>query len=118
MSLANHRKHPRLRLPVGYAAVCVKRGGQELYGHAYDLSLGGVRFELDTPLEPGEHVEIDLALPGRVVRTVHARGKCVRFHDEDEVGPIRMGVSFDALSSDGDRMTLERYLASHHAIAA
>ena len=53
-SANNQRRHPRLRLPVGYAAVCVHRGDCELHGHAYDISLGGVRFELDTPLAEGE----------------------------------------------------------------
>ena len=43
---ANQRRHPRVALPAGYAAVRVRREGQRrfaLTGHAYDLSEGGVR---------------------------------------------------------------------------
>ncbi len=114
----DQRRHPRLRLPVGYAAVCVHRGDGELHGHAYDISLGGMRFELDAPLADGERVAIDLTLPGKSVRVIRATGRCVRRHDCDEVGPTRMGLSFDRLATTADRDALAHYLHAHRAAAA
>ncbi len=111
---ADARRHPRKPLPAGYADVRVRRAGQphfQLTGHAYDISRGGVRFELDEPLECGEQVEIEVRLPEARRRPIRARGVMVRLHEADEVGPVRMGLQFTALDSSADRAALDRYLA-------
>jgi len=95
------RRHTRIGLPVGYAAVRatpVGRKKSERRGHVYDLSEGGMRFELDAALDLDEPIEVELDLPsseGPVA--IRARGSAVRFHDEpdDGPGPIRMGMQFD-----------------------
>lgn len=104
------RQHDRLRLPTGYTAVHVKRHGRALHGHAYDISMSGVRIELDQPLHFGEHVDLDLELPGAEGTTVHAQGMCVRFHDDEETGPVRMGIHFDRLTSSADFLALKHYV--------
>lgn len=120
MSASDHRLnppesrvHPRRALPLGYCAVSVRRGGvgPTLTGHAYDISMGGVRFELDEPLLEGEQVELTVHLPGRHPVTIHAHGEVVRMHDEpDEIGPVRMGARFRGRMRQPDLNALAGYV--------
>lgn len=121
MNGTDQRQHPRYPLPAAYTPIQVRRAGEPDYaheGHAYDISMGGVRFELDAPLEAGEHVDLAITLPGRAAGKVHAHGVMVRLHDPDEVGPVRMGLSFDGLASEADRRELERFLLGNAASEA
>ncbi|MFA7235587.1 MAG: PilZ domain-containing protein [Phycisphaeraceae bacterium] len=62
----DHRRHPRKALPVGYAQVRVRLPGQQRYsltGHAYDISLSGIRFELDQSIPLGKAIDMQLSLP-------------------------------------------------------
>lgn len=109
----NHRQHVRKPLAAAYTQVTVSRGdgaGDSLIGHAYDLSLGGVRFELDEALNVAEPVEIELRLPGRFDQPIRAQGVCVRYHEEGEVGPVRMGVRFTDWPSRIDRTALADFM--------
>jgi c-di-GMP-binding flagellar brake protein YcgR len=98
---SEQRQHARIDLPVGYAAVRLRAAGSgepEHQGHIYDLSEGGMRFELDQAIVLDEPVEVDLDLPcGDGLLAIRARGSAVRFHDEpaDGAGPVRMGMQFD-----------------------
>jgi hypothetical protein len=96
-----------------YTLVRVRLVGEERYpwtGHIYDVSLSGMRFEIDHPLEPGTEIEVRGMLPGQATVNFRASGTVVRFHDEDEVGPIRMGMRFDHFESELDQLRLSSYL--------
>lgn len=106
------RAHPRLKLPIGYAAVRVRGAGgtPDASGHAYDLSWNGVRFELDEPVPVGQPVEMELTLPGDESHPVRLRATCVRHLDADEPGPARMAAAIDELRDAVDRRALADYL--------
>jgi c-di-GMP-binding flagellar brake protein YcgR len=99
-----------------YTLLRVRPIGQERYcwsGHIYDLSLGGMRFELDTSLPPGTQVELRALLPGTQHLTVRAVGRVVRQHNAQtgERGPARMGFCFERFESRLDHERLRKYLA-------
>lgn len=78
-------------------------------GHVYEVSLGGMRFELDEPFENGSRVSVEVSLPG-CLTPIRAEGPIVRVFDaEDDPGPRRMVVEFETFAI-GARETLERYL--------
>ena len=80
-------------------------------GHIYDISAGGMRFELDSPLEPGTSIEVRAMLPGSQQVTINVSGHIIRYHDEpDERGPIRLAMIFDAFTKSTDRARLVDYL--------
>ena len=83
-----------------------------LEGHAYDISVSGVRFELDTALPAGMAVEIELTLPG-LVDSVRASARIVRVFDEhDDPGPRRMAAVFTAFATPADARRLAVHLGS------
>jgi len=110
--LDRHREHPRLKLPAMYTLLRVRQPGETRYrwfGHIYDVSLSGMRFELDTPLEAGTQVEVRGMLPGRAHIQFRATGKVVRIHD-NTAGPTRMALTFDSFHRKADRRRLQDYL--------
>ncbi len=112
-SFAELRRRPRLPLPAMYTLVRVRPVGEERFlwtGHIYDISESGMRFELDEGIEPGTELEVRIMLPGASQAIVEACGKVVRYHDEDEVGPIRMGMNFEQFHDPMDRTHLSDYL--------
>ncbi len=115
---SDKREFPRRPLPLGYSEVRVRRSGKQrftLAGHAYDISAGGVRFELDRELTDGEEVDIRVVLPGDKPHQVQAHGAVVRFHDPGEAGPIRMAVSFSDMAEPIDRMLIDSYVRNGEA---
>ncbi len=124
----DRRRHVRYRLPSMYTMVRVRAGDDArlLAGHVYDVSTGGMRFELDGPLQPGERVRVSLHLPGtscwsapsgQVVET----GAVVVWVEEEDVatsGPVRMACVFtDIAEADRERLTA-RLQSGRYAIAA
>lgn len=114
----DHRRHPRKALPVGYAQVRVRLPGQQRYsltGHAYDISLSGIRFELDQSIPLGKSIDMQLCLPAPGSRwadhPIRAKARCVRLHDDGETGPIRMGARFIDLPKPTDQRQLAAYLS-------
>ncbi len=110
---AEARSNPRLRLPAMYTLLRVRHVGDQRYrwtGHIYDISQTGMRFELDAPLPAGTEVEVRGMLPGTHQITFHATGRIVRMHDAEEVGPIRMGMTFTRFNHDIDRQRLNIYI--------
>jgi len=84
----------------------------KLEGHAYDVSEGGIRIELDEPLAIGEQLRIVIDLPfaGRAVR---GEGKVVWINDAcDDPGPRRMALAFTGFESSEDRDRLASCLRS------
>ncbi len=108
----NQRSAPRATLPPMYTLLRAKRPGEDRYrwaGHLYDISMSGLRFEIDTPLETGETLQVRAMLPGREHVTVRIEGRVARMHD-DEAGPIRMGLIIDRFLGPRDRQKLTAYL--------
>ncbi|MEM7627268.1 MAG: PilZ domain-containing protein [Planctomycetota bacterium] len=114
---AESRTFPRLKVPAMYSLVRARPAGGDRYlwtGHIYDVSLSGMRFELDHALEPGTAVEVRGILPGQAHVTFRATGTVVRFHDDNpELGPARMGMNFDSFHSETDQTRLTDYLGDH-----
>lgn len=110
----NERSAPRATLPPMYTLLRAKRPGEDRYrwaGHLYDISMSGMRFEIDTPLKTGEKLQVRAMLPGQEHVTVRIEGHVARMHD-DEAGPARMGLIIDRFLGPSDRQKLTDYLTS------
>ncbi len=116
-SAADRRAADRFSPQVGYSRVVVSvdkpnRSGSPLEGHAYDVSLSGLRFELDEPLEEGTPIEVELHLPG-LLHSIRSTGRVVRVLDElEDAGPQRMALAFRSFPSPLDASRLTKHLAS------
>lgn len=120
---ANRRAADRFAPVVGYSRVVIVPDGVEVKpsdsaehspfeGHAYDVSLNGLRFELDEPLEEGTNVDVELHLPG-LLRSIRSKGRVVRVFDEDgDQGPKRMAVTFQSFENPADASRLTAHLGS------
>lgn len=127
---SERRQHPRFRMPHMYTPIALRRVDEEHFdhhGHAYDLSLGGVRFELDRGIEPGTPVVLQLMLPSLRLtegadgprRAIFAFANIVWIEDEFEPGPVRMAAAFTRFARAGDDVRLSRHLNhSRYAAAA
>lgn len=112
----DQRQFERFTLSPMYSSVTAKRNdsetSKELYGHAYDVSEAGVRFELDEAIDPGVSISVDITLPG-TQSTVSATGDVVWVNDElDDPGPRRLAIQFTKFRSNEDRFRLLNYLGS------
>ena len=94
-----------------YSSVSVTHRGREAGdGHVYEVSLGGVRLELDEPLPKRAPVELEITLPG-CSGPIAAKGRVVEVFDvADDPGPRRMVVAFESFKEGAEAM-LERYLS-------
>jgi hypothetical protein len=111
------RRYPRFSVEPMYTAIKVRfldRDTFDYEGHAYDVSEGGCRFELDRGIEMGTPIAMQLTLPTMQSsiagpgRAIFVFGNVVWLEDEDEPGPIRMAIAFTRFARAGDR---ERLLA-------
>lgn len=110
----NRRMFERYPLPAMYTALSAKAPGAgrfTLAGHAYDISEGGVQFELDRGLEPGTPVVLRIDLPRSFgssadERPVVVHGNVV-WKDESEPGPVRMAVAFTRFARKADEARLK-----------
>ena len=85
-----------------------------MHGHVYDISVSGVRIELDEPLPPGAHVSLHLQLPGAPA-AVEASADVVWCHDDqDDPGPRRMALRFVEFSDRGHHKRLVDFLTREH----
>ena len=110
---SDQRKHTRHAVSAPYTDIVVHRHDPEkpsLRGHTYDVSLSGMRLELDAPLEAGEFVKLEICLPKFHDKPVHVSGRAIRFCDPGEFGPIRMGVMFTHFDSLADYESLAAQL--------
>lgn len=119
----DRRRHLRYLLPSMYTAVEARPLDSETYcwkGHAYDISEGGMRFELDHAIEPGTPIAVRIQLPGaqhlRVTerRPVYAFGNVVWIEEDDldGSGPVRMACVFTRYVMPGDDQRLRQRLKS------
>ncbi|MEM8782025.1 MAG: PilZ domain-containing protein [Planctomycetota bacterium] len=106
------RAAPRAAVPPMYTLLRAKRPGDEQFrwsGHLYDVSMTGMRFELDEPLKTGEQVQVRAMLPGTEHITIRVEGRVARMH-EDGPGPVRMGLLIERFLGPHDRRKLTTYL--------
>jgi hypothetical protein len=120
-SAADRRQHLRFAVRPMYTSVRVRLLHEErfsLEGHAYDLSEGGVQFELDYGVEPGTPVAVELQLPLPVLaaagdtgpgRSLFVFGNVV-WLDDSEPGPVRLAIAFTRFARQGDQERLRRCL--------
>src|SRR5690606_10041188 len=90
------------------------------HGHAYDISFGGMRFELDELIEPGTTIAVRIQLPGPTIH--HGQGRRAIFamatvvwteqDDLDQGGPFRMACVFKNFCHPGDEQRLLDQLSS------
>ncbi len=125
--LSDRRQHVRYELPPMYTRLMLRPLDREDFiwdGHAYDVSEGGVRFELDEGVEPGTAVAIRLDLPAALgdhrgdLYSVFAYANVVWLED-DEPGPVRMAAVFTGFEREGDQELLTKRLArGRYSLAA
>lgn len=116
----NRRRQPRFLLSPMYHAVSVRRlsDGETFAdtGHAYDVSAGGIQFELDNAYEPGTEVAVQIHLPeGFDIgpgRAVFAIGRVIWLGDLEDPGPVRMAVAFRMFPRAGDQERLMNYVSA------
>lgn len=86
--------------------------GVAMEGHAYDISEGGARIELDEPLPEGEPLQVRFTFPGETTGiSAHADVVWVNPEDDDP-GPRRMALRFTDFVTEADHHRLLRFLGS------
>lgn len=113
---AEARRDPRLKLAPMYTLLRAKKPGSRKYnltGYIYDVSMSGMRFELDEQLPAGTELEVRATLPFSQHGAFVAVGTIVRIHDEDaeeNVAPFRMAMRFTEFRCEFDQANLAEYL--------
>jgi len=119
LTISDRRQHVRYEVPPMYTRITVRPLDSEEFlwdGHAYDVSEGGVRFELDEPIEPGTEVAVRIDLPATLGerrtdrRSAFAFANVVWLEEEDLPGPVRMAAVFTRFPREGDKELLMRRL--------
>jgi len=126
--IRERRRFDRFELPAMYTRLAVRSLDHDEFewdGHAYDISRGGVRFELDRGFEPGTPVAVRLDLPRAPTerrtepRSVFAFANIVWLEDDDEPGPVRMAAVFTRFARPRDEDLLrKRIFCGRYALAA
>jgi len=112
----NRRQHERFDLRPMYSAIIARPMDREQFtdaGHAYNISEGGLCFELDRAYEPGTMLNLRLDLPafahdGGPGRAIFITGRVVWLDTDETPGPARMALSIYAFPRAGDRERLLR----------
>ncbi|MFZ4576220.1 MAG: PilZ domain-containing protein [Phycisphaerales bacterium] len=120
-SSINRRRFERFALSPMYTPVSVRLLENECFsleGHAYDISEGGCRFELDRGIEAGTQVAMQITMatglasddigPGR---SIFVFGNII-WLDDEESGPVRMAIAFTRFARAGDRDRLLRQMSA------
>ncbi len=131
MRIGNERRvHERYLLPSMYTAIDVRPGEADSFkwtGHAYDLSVGGMRFELDEAITPGTEIGVRITLPGaehlRLIerKPIYVLATVVWVEEDDleSGGPVRMACVFRNFCQPGDEARLRARLESgRYSLAA
>lgn len=113
----DRRRFPRFDLEAMYTTIAVRtleNDTFELQGHSYDISEGGIRFELDRGIERGTQIAMMINLPTMNAgdeahgpdHAVYVFATIVWIEDENEPGPIKMAAVFNRWARQGDRERL------------
>jgi hypothetical protein len=114
----DRRRHERFATAPMYTTLSARTLDEAFFtrhGHAYDLSEGGARFELDEGIEPGTAIALRIVLPAAAVapgdadRSIFVVGNVV-WCDTEEPGPAKLAVAFTRFAREGDRERLLRPL--------
>ncbi len=126
--LSDRREYVRYELPPMYTRITVRPLDSDEFlwdGHAYDVSEGGVRFELDQAIEPGTEVAVRIDLPATLGerstdrRSAFAFANVVWLEEEDAPGPVRMAAVFTRFAREGDKeLLLRRLHEGRYSLAA
>ena len=125
--LIDRRQFPRFALEPMYTPVSARLLDSEVFnieGNAYDISEGGLRFELDRPIAPGTKIALQITLPTMnhedigPGRSVFVFANVVWLEDEDQPGPYKMAAVFTHFARAGDRERLLRQFATGRYRAA
>lgn len=118
----NRRRFERFALSPMYTSIALRTPDEETFqheGHAYDISEGGMQFELDRAFEPGSRVVMRIDLPDQRFNDIGDAGPGralfvfanVVWMDDSDVGPARMAVTFTNFARAGDRERLLRLIS-------
>tara|TARA_E500000318_G_scaffold90595_1_gene88563 strand:- start:2414 stop:2806 length:393 start_codon:yes stop_codon:yes gene_type:complete len=122
----NRRQFERFMLEPGYTGALARvHPEEEVFvreGHVYDISEGGVCFEMDEPIEPGRTISLRIDLPMKGTecgadRSVFVTGNVV-WCDSDEIGPVRMALAITRFDRAGDKGRMLRALTSQRYLRA
>jgi len=125
--ITERRKYPRFALEPMYTPIAVRTLESEVFdieGHAYDISEGGMRFELDRALPPGTKVAMQITLPCMQAgdigpgRSIMVFANIIWLEDEEDPAPYRMAAVFTHFARAGDRERLLRQFATGRYRAA
>ena len=125
--LIDRRQFPRFALEPMYTPVSARLLDSEVFnieGNAYDISEGGLRFELDRPVAPGTKIALQITLPTMnhedigPGRSVFVFANVVWLEDEDQPGPYKMAAVCTHFARAGDRERLLRQFATGRYRAA
>jgi hypothetical protein len=119
---SDRRRHPRYTLSAMYSPIMMRtldQDGFSIEGHAYDISLGGLRFEADRAIAPGTTVALQITLPGMhghrdgaegPGRAVFVFANVVWLEDEEDPAPYKMAAVFTRFARAGDEQRLQAEL--------
>ena len=116
----NRRQFDRFTVEPMYTPIAVRAEGSDAFdieGHAYDISEGGARFELDRALKPGSSIAMQITLPATATsdlepRRVHVFANVIWIEDEDQPGPVRTAAVFTHFARTADRTRLLRQIST------
>jgi hypothetical protein len=114
----NRREYERFAVNPGYTSTAVRLHPDETEfsseGHIYDLSEGGICFELDIPIEPGSTISMRVDIPTSSGdtgpgRAIFVTGNVV-WCDVDEPGAAKMAMVITRFDREGDKQRMIRAL--------
>ncbi len=123
----DRRQYPRFQLEPMYTPIAVRTADSEHFdieGHAYDISEGGIRFELDRAVPPGTKIVMQITLPNLDPmqigpgRSILVNANVIWIEDEEEPGPVRTAAVFTGFARVGDRERLLKQFATGRYRAA
>lgn len=121
----DRRRFERFEVSPMYTPVAIRLLDEPTFthtGHAYDISEGGVRFDLDQPIAPGTPIVIRLDLPlaadgtplaGGPGRAVFAFANTVWLNEDDLPGDVNMAAAFTRFAHANDKARLLMRFATH-----
>lgn len=125
----DRRKFCRFEVKAPYSPLRVRTLDHEAFnieGNAYDVSEGGIRFELDRALPPGTPLEMEITLP-EMHKTiglagagaVHVFASVVWLEDEEDPAPYKMAATFTRFARPADAALLrDQLMVGRYRLAA